>query len=409
MPRESEIEKLFQSFIDNTLTKEEYSILMEYIQDVALKKKWEEMIDRHLFENHSLAEIKAGKNDAFANALYEKVNTRLKDYIDDDKIVHRSFFTKRNLGWLAAAASIILAVGLFFSHQVKVLPKNPSITNTSTPFDSLAITLRQGNGKVAVVTSEGKQAIIDAKGNVVGQQNGSQISYKNTETLKELVYNELRIPYGKQFALVLSDGTKVNLNAGSSLRYPVQFIEGKQRKVFLSGEAYFDVTKDKKHPFIVNANEVNVQVLGTEFNVSFYPEDSHINTVLVEGAVSLYEESKENNESEYVSLTPGNMASWDKEQRDIAIKKVDVTIYTAWKEGRLLFRATPFNSIRKKLERHFNVVIENQYPLLETQVYSASFKEESIEEILNAFKEDTPFEYKMENNKIILIKNTQLN
>ena len=119
-----------------------------------------------------------------------------------------------------------------------------------------------------------------------------------------LVYNTLKIPYGKQFEVELSDGTIVHLNSGTTLRYPVAFLKNQNRKVFLTGEAFFEVAKDKAHPFTVSTQELNVEVLGTKFNASSYTEDVTTDIVLVEGKVALYKDKKENNNS--VKLTPGS-------------------------------------------------------------------------------------------------------
>ncbi|UBZ14529.1 FecR domain-containing protein [Flagellimonas marinaquae] len=254
------------------------------------------------------------------------------------------------------------------------------------------VTLTLGDGQVKVLQENQEGEIKSSQGENIGLQKGNQIDYGNSEVLEELVYNTLTVPNGKKFDLVLSDGTRVKLNSGSSIRYPVKFINGAQRKVFLKGEAYFDVARDENHAFIVNTNNLNVEVLGTEFNVSYYPEDQHISTVLVEGSVKLYNQMPQDANGE-TTLTPGDLASWDKKSGKLSIKKVDTSIYTAWKDGVLLFKNESFENIRKKLERHFDIAIENNVPLLENQVYTASFTNETIGEIMEAFDEDTPFDY----------------
>ena len=130
-----------------------------------------------------------------------------------------------------------------------------------------------------------------------------------------MVYNTLKIPYGKKFEVQLSDGTIVHLNAGTSLRYPVQFVKNQSRQVYLTGEAFFEVSKDKAHPFTVNTQEVNVEVLGTKFNVNSYTEDVSTDVVLVEGKVSLYKDKKTAENQVY--LTPGLKGSNIKGQQKI--------------------------------------------------------------------------------------------
>lgn len=305
------------------------------------------------------------------------------------------------------AATLLLLFGLGYVFTLNKVEDDTTIIET-TPQNQKEITLSLPNGNVEVISENGKRKVYNANGKIIGVQKGNQLNYthnKNEQVVK-LVYNELTIPYGKQFDLVLSDGTNVKLNAGTSIKYPVQFIKGKDRKVFIKGEAYFDVKKDTEHPFIVNANNINIEVLGTEFNVSFYPEDQNINTVLVEGSVKLYEKNKRNQKNETITLTPGYKAAWSKNQKEMSLSKVDVNLYTAWKDGDLLFKNTTFSNIIKKLERKFNVTIDNKYAFLNQQIYTASFlNNETIENILEYFKEETSFKYVREDNTITIITN----
>ena len=269
--------------------------------------------------------------------------------------------------------------------------------------NSGVITLQLDNGTIETISENGERKITTTNGNLVASQQGNTLQYTAAEDQNKLVYNTLNIPFGRQFDLVLSDGTKVKLNSGSSIKYPVRFLKGQDRKVFLKGEAYFDVTTDKAHPFIVNADEMNIRVLGTQFNLSFYPEDEDISTVLVEGAVVLYKEGADINTNTSSQLVPGQMAEWNKINNTMTVKEVDTNIYTAWKDGYLLFKASSFYSIRSKLERHFNITIEDRSGRLANQIYTATFRNETIEEILEAFKEDTHFEYIQQGSKIIIL------
>lgn len=404
MNEQQNIEQLFQKFIDNTITKEEYEILMRFIKNYGSEEKVKKMLDAYwkrlktLDGNESESTIR-GERD-----LFNLITSRI-DYTEKTTNSKKStnlIRKKKATGFYKIAASVIIIFGAFFFYKQGMVFRN-TVPPSNTLTNPNSITLKLDNGNIEVVSENQHREITDVNGNVVGHQNGSQLNYSTkTNLIKELVYNELTVPYGKRFDLVLSDGTKVTVNAGTSIKYPVQFIRGKNRKVYIEGEAYFDVIKDLDHPFVVNANEINVEVLGTQFNMSSYPEDSSINTVLVEGSVRLFEEAKRQNPESYTLLTPGNMAAWDKSQKDISIDKVDVEIYTSWKDGVMLFKRTPFSNIMKKLERYYDITIENKYQFLESQVYTASFNNESIEEVMDAFKEDTPFEYHLENKKLII-------
>jgi transmembrane sensor len=202
--------------------------------------------------------------------------------------------------------------------------------------------------------------------------------------------------------VVLSDGTHVHLNSGSSLRYPVAFIQGTSRKVFLTGEAYFDVAEDEKRPFLVNANEIDIQVLGTKFNVSNYPEDANINTVLVEGSVELLRSSKGITGLESVILKPGHKAEWHKNSNEVSLSNVDTSLYTAWIKGKLVFRNTSFRQIREALQRHYNVVIHNKNVQLEEQIYDATFDIETIDQVLESFNRSWAIDYIIIDNEVFI-------
>lgn len=288
------------------------------------------------------------------------------------------------------AAVFVLFLGLgYFSKNLEVI----------IPSDS--ITLELENGNIEILNEDGTSQIMDEQGNIIGEQKGEQLVYDKNAEVEELVYNTLTVPFGKRFRLQLSDGTNVYLNAGTSLRYPVKFIDGNQRQVFLIGEAFFDVTSDKKHPFIVNAEDLNVEVLGTEFNVSAYPEDVFTDVVLVEGFVRLYTDEK--SLSEAVTIKPGTKGRLNKKLDYITTETVDISIYTSWMEGGLVFRNMPFENIVKKLERHYNMKIIINNEKLSGEIFNASFKDDpSIEKVLNSFGKSYGIKYTIKNNAIII-------
>jgi len=302
------------------------------------------------------------------------------------------------------AAIIIGLIGVSVSYFI--YNDKPSIPNENISFDKFdkkEIVLKLANGDTQIISANGESKIIDNKGNTIGAQEGNKLSYQNVQnTNKELIYNELIVPYGKTFQLVLSDGTMVHLNAGTTLKYPINFLKEKNRQVYLLGEAYFKVSKDEKNPFIVHTNDLNIRVLGTGFNVSSYPEDKNILTVLVEGSVGLYGSNTPYTKENSTLLTPGKRAKWKKSNQKITINKVNTSIYTSWIEGKLIIENLKFRQIIKKLQRHYNVTIINNNEQLANQIFTATFKVENIQEVLKSFQTNFPFEYKIENDKIII-------
>ncbi|MGX1928812.1 FecR family protein [Flagellimonas sp. 2504JD4-2] len=296
------------------------------------------------------------------------------------------------LKYAATVAIVFGAVYFFFIDQEGSL----------LPDTSNSIVLKLEDGNVDVISENDQKKIMDSKGNVVGFQKGNTISYEQRKAQNQvLVYNELTVPLGKKFDLVLSDGTQVKLNAGSTIKYPVHFVEGSPRAVEVWGEAYFDVTRDENHPFLVDANNIQVKVLGTKFNVTSYPEDDDINAVLVEGSIQLFDTEASDAQDAFV-IVPNQKASWNKNTGEMTIEEVDTDIYTSWINGRIVFKNTPFKNIRKKLERRYDVTIINNNASLDEKFYNASFDIETIEQVMEAFKENYDIDYTITNGQIII-------
>lgn len=285
------------------------------------------------------------------------------------------------------AAILVCLLGLVYVFKYNSVKQ----TEIKVPSDAIQLVLE--NGDIQILSPNGEQQIIKKSGEVVASQKNNEISYRSANSMNKLVYNELKIPYGKTFKIMLSDGTAVNMNAGSSLKYPVQFIKGHNREVVLDGEAFFDVTKDKAHPFIVKTRGVDVKVLGTKFNVSSYKEDADINTVLIEGSVSLSDAANRK-----VMLVPGEKGSWNSKNPDIAVETVDTRFYTEWINGEIVFRKTAFRDIIIKLERTYNVTIENNRKDILDKKFNASFNKniESIEKVLETMSKIQGFTYTKE-------------
>jgi len=210
------------------------------------------------------------------------------------------------------------------------------------------------------------------------------------------VYNTVETPLGMRSSLMLPDGTKVWLNAGSKISYPVLFSDD-CRKVSLSGEAYFEVKKDKKWPFMVSAKNMNILVSGTIFNCNAYPENDQIQTVLVEGEVSLVNSSATVN----VTMRPGELATFSNNNHQVIKVKTDLQKYVAWKSGKLMFRDDKMNMVVEKLERWYNVEFEIQDSEIANYVYTATFIDESLDQVLKMLTLSAPIRYTIsERNKL---------
>jgi transmembrane sensor len=190
----------------------------------------------------------------------------------------------------------------------------------------------------------------------------------------------------------LSDSTKVWLNSGSELQFPVRF-NGNLREVKLKGEAFFKVTKNEKQPFRVNAKEINIDVLGTSFNVVSYGDDTQTEVTLVEGKVSLSAE-KGQIKKEYGTLLPGQRAVYKEKYQEVSTEKVTVDKYIAWRDGNLIFRDDPMEDVVRRLSRWFNVEIIFNDPEIKSYIYTATFRNENLEQVLKLLKLSAPINYR---------------
>lgn len=212
---------------------------------------------------------------------------------------------------------------------------------------------------------------------------------------EEVVFQEVEAAYGTKTKLLLADGTSVWLNSGSTLKFPLSFGEMDERRVYLDGEGYFEVSKNKLKPFFVNTKKVNVKVYGTSFNVSAYDEYDAMEIALVEGKVSLVKEFK-GKQKELMVLKPLDVVKCDFENNKIQrSSEVKIGKYTSWKDGYIVFYGDSIDYIIKRLERWYNIEIEIKDKELLQYAFTATFHNESLEQILDLLGLSSPMEYKI--------------
>ena len=268
------------------------------------------------------------------------------------------------------------------------------------------------NGEAMVILADGSKVSLDKQMSEISYStNGRQLIVNNdtitqkAETMKESM-NKVIVSYGKKSMVLLSDGTKVWLNAGSQLVYPAVFLKD-TREVALVGEAFFDVVKNPQKPFVVKAADVSVQVLGTRFDISAYPEDKVIQTVLEEGKINLKYSGGGIFKRDYVvEMVPNQMVEFDKISRAANSSTVDVSKFVSWKDGMLEFEKVNLYKALKQVERFYNIKI-----LLEDQSigsYKLSGKldlKDEPEEVLNVIKLTVPIDWQRKSNgDFIVIK-----
>ena len=239
-----------------------------------------------------------------------------------------------------------------------------------------------GGGKV--ILEKEKDKMIEAGRGVEVQQSSGMLVYSDSVVSEYVDTNVLRIPKGGEFKLQLADGTRVYLNSATDLRYPVAFT-GPERRVYLKGEAYFEVAKDVEHPFIVVTDDVQVRVYGTSFNVNTLGADG-VRTVLVEGKVGIRGQDLDR---EYV-LKPNELAFYDRNSRDMKIETVDPDLYTLWRKGIFVFERETLENIMNTLSLWYDMEVFFQSESAKKLHFSGHMKRyEQIEDILHAITDAT--------------------
>ena len=325
-----------------------------------------------------------------------------EEFLHLEKSIYDQKSRRMTLRW-SIAASIILLVGLFVGrtingvrdmHEEQELAKNVMQPGTSKAIlmmaDGKEVVLEQGQN-LNILLNERVRVATSSQGIVYEEYGKGMVTEE---------YNKLTTPVGGEYSLVLSDGTKVFLNADSELKYPVEFSDGK-RIVDLKGEAYFEVHKDSLRPFIVRMNGAEVTVLGTSFNVNTYGDDGQIYTTLVNGSVRV--SSVKNGQAEV--LKPGMQSVMDVQSGQLTVREVDVEPYVAWREGRFVFRAMTLDLIMRQLQRWYDFEVFYQNPELKDYEFRGVIKRDmDLDKVLSVIKVTTNVDFEVKGKVITIIK-----
>ena len=224
------------------------------------------------------------------------------------------------------------------------------------------------------------------------------ISLKNQQEAN-VVMQTITSRQGMVTQFELADGTKVWLNSGSALQFPSLFT-GDLREVKLSGEAFFEVTKNEHQPFRVKAKDLNIEVLGTSFNVVSYEDEKLAEVVLVEGKVRLSAETSHGT-SVFGTMQSGQRVIYKEDTHHVVSEQVTVDKYIAWRDGNLIFRDDKMEEVVKRLSRWFNVEIMVDDPEINNYEYKATFRNETLTQVLNLLKISAPIDYQIIGNQLL--------
>lgn len=342
----SRLQWLFQRYQQNECTPDELQELQQLIRDEANDAELNQLLSQSITADTASMDMDA----AGADRLFDRI-------VNADPQTTVVPLVKRTAQWrwMAAAASIaiLLGVGMYFlpgrKQQTASLPApvKKAVNQIQPGRNAALLTLADGS---TISLDSAANGPITAQGTVQVLKLNDRITYASGKAPAANAYNTLSTARGNQYQLQLADGTKVWLNAASSIRFPVAF-DGKERRVSITGEAYFEVAHNASAPFKVSVNEMEITVLGTRFNVNAYSDEASINTTLLEGSVQL------NAGAASKKLKPQQQARLNEQGALTIAPNIDTDEIMAWKSGSFMFNEASIESIMRQISRWYNVDI----------------------------------------------------
>lgn len=386
------ISYLLEVYSSRRATLSEEEELFEWVKkgnERPIKKHIEKLVTDHNF-NQLVPSVEWDR-------MYERIMEE-KDSRDVQPTLRKRTWVR----WAAAAVVISLLGSLYYynaedKESQKIVVLQQTTTNGIAPPNSVNAVLTLSNGQKIILDSAGNGVVaMQGTVNVVKLANG-QLAYKGSSD--NIEYNTLSNPRGsKVTSLILADGTKVWLNAASTLKYPTAFA-GNERKVEVTGEAYFEVSHNAAMPFIVNKGETSVQVLGTHFNVNAYDDETSLNITLLEGSVKVIKGN------EKVLISPGEQAEVSNNitaSKPIKIHSADVDQVMAWKNGLFSYKGASIETIMRQVSRWYNVDVVFEKPVTE-KFYAQVSRNTDVSNLLKMLEATKAVHFRIEG-KVITVR-----
>ena len=311
----------------------------------------------------------------------------------------RSGRSVRKIKWFPYAAAIVLILsvgGVFYfsgdKEQTEILP----IAKNEVQVPGSRAVLILPDGRKVDLENEVLRSDL-AQSDSLLLVSARSLKYRDIDSPDTTeIFHTLEIPRGGEYLLALSDGTMIYLNSESTLSFPVKF-QGKERKVYLTGEAYFKVAKNTEHPFVVTAGELEVLVTGTTFGVRAYKDENDIQTTLESGRVTVRVEGKS------VKLVPNKQVLFNKSTMGLEVRDVDVDLYLAWADGRLVYDNCPLEKILTDLGRWYNIDVFYSRDELRSYQFSLNMKKhEEFTQVLELIGKTGEVQFEIKDNTVIV-------
>jgi len=369
------ITQFIGDYIEGTISAEDKVVLNEWLKTPANQQVFERLTNK----NYILAKDK-------------QYQVYSEDVDAAWKITQQSVKSRRTMkNWLGYAAAVLVPLMLFFAvYQLSDRGQEQTnlFTNTIKPGEHKAMLILSDGSQIEV--AEADTLIRQTESGIAIELDSMGINYQNVAKplTTDIRYNSINTSRGMEYSMTLEDGTKVWLNASSSLRYPERFI-GKNREVYAEGEVYFEVTTDKSRPFYVHFNDKKIRVLGTQFNVRSYKEEKNDFVTLAEGSIKL--DSKQTS----VILEPNKQAVVNKITGQLEVQFVNAMVYGAWRKGNFVYDKAPLEIIINDVARWYQLNVSYQEESIKTKRISLyTPRQSSISDLLEILEatEDISFE-----------------
>lgn len=353
VPDESFLKALFAKFLDNRCSPEEIRLLMDYADKEGYREIFSGLVSQAGMNNN--------QSDEALYALHKEAIDAVSAGITPPIPARKPAVHWGNRYRAAAAAALLLlaaGAGFWYAHPGG---RNAPVQNEMTKAVPARRDLQPAEQKAVLILADGAAITLDSAANgmltrqghtqVIKPAAGSLVYAAGAGQSSGPLYNSVITPRGGQYQVTLPDGTRVWMNAASSLRFPTAFTGG-VRQVTLTGEAYFEVAKDAGHPFVVAVNDMKVTVLGTHFNVMAYGDEAAVNTTLLEGSVKVTEGNNT------ALLLPGEQAQADRKGNIRLVRNADMNAAMAWKNRLFWFDHDDIRTVMRQISREYNVDVE---------------------------------------------------
>jgi len=377
-----------------------------------MKNKYEDALKKAMERSENIL-----KNPQEEDIAYYKERENKISQINPDRAWSRLWFRSRGVSLISVASAavivLLLSLVIFIPTKQKDSDKAVKLSNL-LPVKGM-VTLELSSGEIVELDSSSNIAerlsgiIVDANENEISyagvnrdDTSANEIDKERKESVRgkretTVEYNELSIPKGRSYSVVLSDGSKVWLNAQSKLKYPVRFSKN-ERRVYISGEAYFEVMKDDKIPFLVETSDYSVKVLGTKFNVNAYPDERIGATTLVSGAISIPLVDGQDR-----LIVPGEQFQFNKDSKSVIVEKVNTDLYTSWIDNVLIMDQMPLEEIFKILRRRYEINLFFDDESIKRETFSGVIPlNDYLDIILNQISKVSNVDFQMEGSVVIV-------